>query len=86
MSVTNKVRPIETDVNHLRSLEGDTHAGITSEARRIRREFLCDAAIRLYAMPTKYAGSVLGTGLSEEGSWDLAEALLREGQRRGYLP
>lgn len=49
---------------------------------QIRREFLCNVAASIYAIPeTKHF-----EGFSEEEAWACAESLLREGQKRGYLP
>ncbi len=46
---------------------------------RIRREFLCQAALNVLT------GSAPSAQLQSD-AWDIAEELLREGQRRGVLP
>ncbi len=48
------------------------------EAGRIRREFMCQAAARLYSDSHRVH--------TVENAWSDAEALLLEGQRRGVLP
>ena len=69
---------IETDAGYLRTLGG----AVFTEALRVRREFLCDVAARVATA----APGGLFAGWSGAEAWDIAEDLLLEGQRRGYLP